>query len=72
MDNYIPARDFGNLEATVNQLEKQVERLTTAVDSLTSTVEQARGGWKVIAGIAGASSLITTVALKLLGALKGF
>lgn len=79
----IPARDFGKLEATVVQLEERLEKtvthfegrmekLTTAVEGLTEALNQAKGGWKMLAGVAGAAAIITTITLKLMGFLKGY
>jgi hypothetical protein len=81
--NDIPPRDFGKLEATVEGLEKQFERtvtdlnekittLTTAVNTLTETMNQAKGGWKIALIIGGAVSGITVLLLKILGFLKGW
>ena len=73
----ILSRDFGRLEATVTQLETRLEKtvihfedrikeLTIAVDSLTAALNQARGGWHVVAGVAGVSVATTAAAIKAL------
>lgn len=73
----IPSRDFGRLEATVHQLEQRLEKtvlhfedritlLTESVDNLTAALNQAKGGWQVIAGVAGVSVAATTLVIKTL------
>lgn len=82
MTNEIPPRDFGKLEATVEQLEDRLEKtvehfegrmekLTIAVEELTSALNQAKGGWKMLAGVASASAIMTTMILKFMGFIKG-
>jgi tetrahydromethanopterin S-methyltransferase subunit B len=81
--NDIPPRDFGKLEATVEQLENRLEstvkhfeskvgELTTAVQDLTAALNQAKGGWKLLAAMGGLVSFATVVALKFFGFLKGY
>ena len=67
----VSERDFGRLEATVEQLEVQVERLTLAVELLATTVDQAKGGWRILAAVGGAASVATAIVIKFLGLLKG-
>lgn len=82
MSNEIPSRDFGKLEATVEQLEDRLEKtvahfegrmekLTNAVENLTTALNQAKGGWRMLAGVASAAAILTTIALKFTGFLKG-
>jgi phage shock protein A len=68
----VSERDFGRLEATVEKLEDQVEKLTAAVERLATTVDQAKGGWRVLAAVGAAASVATTFAIKFLGLLKGY
>ena len=78
----IPSRDFGKLEATVGQLETRLERtvthleariehLTYSVNELTKALNKAQGGWVVLATVGSGAAIITTIALKLIGMLKG-
>lgn len=80
----IPPRDFGRLEATVEQLESRLENtvrhfedkvgdLTDAVQELTAALNQAKGGWKVMALFGSFISGATVLLLKLFGflSLKG-
>lgn len=79
--NEIPPRDFGRLEATVEQLESRLEstvkhfetkvgELTGAVQELTEALNQAKGGWKVLVSLGLLVSAATTLLLKLLGFVK--
>jgi hypothetical protein len=49
----------------VKNLEESIDRLTTAVDALTKTMTEAKGGWRVLAlqgGILmGLAALFTTI-----------
>ena len=67
----VSERDFGRMEATVSKLEDQVEKLTLAVERLASTVEQSKGGLRVIIAVGAASSTVTAIAIKMLGLFKG-
>lgn len=78
----IPSRDFGKLEATVEQLEirlektvthleGRIEHLTISVDELTRALNKAQGGWVVLATVGGGAAILTTLALKLAGMFKG-
>lgn len=82
MQDKIPPRDFGKLEATVAQLEERlektvthfegrIEKLTVAVENLTVALNQAKGGWRMLAGVASAATILTTIALKFSGLLRG-
>lgn len=68
----IPPQEFGYLQATVDKLEDRVEKLTTAVETLTATLNQTKGGWKLLAALGGVVSFTTVVVLKLFGFLKGY
>jgi uncharacterized protein YlxW (UPF0749 family) len=54
----IDRRDYGRMEAQVEQLTKDVHDLKETVEVMRDMMQQARGGWKAIAmlsGIAGAT-----------------
>lgn len=70
--NDIPPKEFGYLQATVDKLEDRVEKLTTAVETLTATLNQTKGGWKLLAALGSVVSIATVAALKFLGFLKGY
>ena len=58
----VDARAFGALEADVRALSKQVTKLETTIeglneklDHLNGLLDQARGGWRLVAGLLGFS-----------------
>jgi tetrahydromethanopterin S-methyltransferase subunit B len=70
--NDIPPQEFGYLQATVDKLEDRVEKLTVAVEALTATLNQTKGGWKLLVALGGIVSFATVVVLKLFGFIKGY
>lgn len=55
-DDAIDRRDYGRMEAQVEQLTKDVHVLKETVEVMRDMMQQASGGWKAIAllsGIAG-------------------
>lgn len=68
----IPPQEFGYLQATVDKLEDRVEKLTHAVENLTATLNQTKGGWKLLAALGSLVSFLTVIALKFFGFLKGY
>jgi hypothetical protein len=68
----IPPQEFGYLQATVDKLEDRVEKLTVAVETLTATLNQTKGGWKLLVALGSVVSFITVLVLKLFGFLKGY
>jgi hypothetical protein len=62
----IDPRDFGRLEAEVLNLQKQVEAMAKDMKSLLTLLDQTKGGWQVIVAVAGMTSAITVLAIKLL------
>ena len=62
MPTEIDPQQFGELRATVAQLERTMDELNVAVKQLTAQLNQARGGWRMLiavasAGAAGATAL---------------
>lgn len=56
----IDPQQFGELRATVMQLERTMEDLNEAVKLLTTQIDQARGGWKVLIAVASAGAAAAT------------
>jgi ABC-type transporter Mla subunit MlaD len=61
MGREVDPRDFGALESDVRALRSQVAKLETSIeglneklDHLNGLLDQARGGWKLVAGVLGA------------------
>lgn len=49
----IDRRDYGRMEAQVEQLTKDVHALKETVETMRDMMQQAQGGWKAIALISG-------------------
>jgi hypothetical protein len=62
----IDPRDFGRLEAEVLNLQKQVVAMAKDMKSLLALLDQTKGGWQVIVAVAGLTSAITVLAIKIL------
>jgi hypothetical protein len=62
----IDPRDFGRLEAEVLSLQKQVTAMAEDMRAVRSLLDQASGSWRVIVAVAGLTSAITVLAIKLL------
>jgi hypothetical protein len=65
----IDPQQFGELKATVAQLEKTMENmntdmraLNTVIKELTDQLAQARGGWKVLLLVASIGAAVATIA----------
>jgi hypothetical protein len=62
----IDPRDFGRLEAEVISLQKQVTAMAADMSAVRSLLDQTKGGWQVIVVVAGLTSAITVLAIKIL------
>lgn len=51
-------RIIGQLQASVEGLQKSVEVLQTQVGRLTETIASAKGGWRTLISVAGVSTAI--------------
>lgn len=56
----IDPQQFGELRATVAQLERTMEELNGTVKRLATHFDQARGGWKVLIAVASAGAAAAT------------
>lgn len=56
--NEIDLRDYGRLEAKVEQLIKDMDTLTTNVQAMRDLMEQSKGGWKMLAILGGLAGTI--------------
>ena len=54
----ISQRDFGHLEAQVAQLRQDVHTLQTTVNEMSKMMQQAQGGWRLLALMSGLSGTI--------------
>jgi hypothetical protein len=62
----IDPRDFGRLEVEVMTLQKQMTEIAKDMSAIRSLLDQTKGGWRVIVAVAGITSAITVLAIKLL------
>lgn len=50
---------FKALNDHVARLERSIEDMNSKLDTVLGTLDEARGGWKVLMGVGGAASLVT-------------
>jgi hypothetical protein len=62
----IDPRDFGKLEAEVAILRDQVSAMAEDMRAVRTVLDQASGSWRVIVAVAGITSALTAMAIKLL------
>lgn len=60
MSPEVNPRDFGRLEAKVETLQAQVAALSADLKLMISVLDNAKGGWRVLAAVGVVSSGITT------------
>jgi hypothetical protein len=58
MNDSIDRRDYGRLEAQVEQLTKDVHALRLTVEMMSAMMQEAKGGWRAIAMMAGVAGTI--------------
>ena len=61
MSNEIDRRDYGKLEAQVEQLTKDVHELKETVKMMSDLMQNAVGGWKMLLLIGGAGATLGSV-----------
>ena len=59
-------RDIGELTAEVGNLKKQTAEMAGDIKQMRAFMEQARGSWKTVMGIAGFSAAVGAFATKLI------
>lgn len=60
-------REFGKIEAKVEELEKKVDRMQASLDSITQTLSEAKGGWKTLVAVGTIAGGLGAAATKILG-----
>ena len=60
----IDPRDFGKLEAKVDHLSVQLDKVTKSLEALQTVLDQTKGGWYVLATAAGLSGAVAALAVK--------
>ncbi len=54
-ESQISQRDFGHLEAQVAQLRQDVASMQATVNEMSKMMQQAQGGWRMLAVLSGLS-----------------
>jgi hypothetical protein len=62
MTNEIDRRDYGKLEAQVEQLTKDVHTLKETVEAMRDLMQNAMGGWRVLMVVGGAAGTLGALA----------
>ena len=77
MPDEIDRQEFGRLQAEVAGLRRDMDRMADALDSMAATLDdvrqqltEARGGWKAMMLLGGASAAAGGLLVKLLASLK--
>lgn len=68
-DRRVSDRDFGQLEAKVEELEKKMDKVQETLDAISKTLSQAAGGWKALVAIGAIAGGLGAAATKLIGML---
>lgn len=58
MIDEIDPREYGRMEAQVEQLAKDVHELKQTVETMRDMMQQAQGGWKAIALVSGIAGTV--------------
>jgi GTP1/Obg family GTP-binding protein len=69
-EDTIDRRDYGRMEAQVEQLTKDVHVLKETVEVMRDMMQQAQGGWKTIMIIGGVASTVGGAVSWVLGHVK--
>jgi prefoldin subunit 5 len=55
------ANDIAHLQADMDKMVQEMSEIKTAIQSIEKTLSEAKGGWKTLAAVGGAVSLITGI-----------
>jgi len=55
------ANDIQHLQADMDKLVQEMSEIKTAIQGIEKTLSEAKGGWKTLAAVGGAVSLITGI-----------
>lgn len=64
-------RDIGRHEAEIEQLQRDMTEIKADVKAIIATMEQAKGGWRAIALVAGMAGLLGALTTKFIYYLIG-
>lgn len=78
MSEQISGRDFGRIEAEVialkaqnARLEQQIGRLDEKLELLVAAVTEAKGGWRMLMAVGGASAAAGAAVIQFIAWVKG-
>ena len=69
-EDTIDRRDYGRLEAQVEQLQNDVHALKETVESMRDMMQQARGGWRTLMFLSGIAGSIGAALAWIVGHIK--
>lgn len=55
------ANDIAHLQADMDKMVQEMSEIKTAIQSIERTLSEAKGGWKTLAAIGGAVSMLTGI-----------
>ena len=55
------ANDIQHLQADMDKMVQEMSEIKTAIQGIEKTLSEAKGGWKTLAAIGGAMSLLTGI-----------
>jgi len=61
------ANDIEHLQADMDKLIKEMSEIKTAIQGIEKTLSEAKGGWRTLAAVGGAISLLTGIIGVLIG-----
>lgn len=64
-------RDMGRMESKISDLERRIGNLEGMLFDVHKAVTEAKGGWRVLMAVGGASAAIGASAAKIIAYLKG-
>jgi len=70
MNDEIDRRDYGRMEAQVEQLTKDVHTLKETVETMRDMMQQAKGGWRTLMFLAGVAGSVGAMIAWILAHIK--
>ncbi|WP_396190006.1 hypothetical protein [Flavobacterium sp.] len=64
-------RDLGRMESKISDLERRIAALESMLFDVHKAVTEAKGGWRMLLAVGGASAMIGASVAKILTFLKG-
>ncbi len=61
------ANDIEHLQKDMDKLVQDMEEIKKAIQSIQTTLSEAKGGWRLLAAAAGAGGLLTVIANAIIG-----